>query len=219
VTGSDRRLYWQREGGTSFARLSNTALCDGSPAGVVTDAGGGALTLTVACMGGDKALWYDQGPITTTSTPVLDSWASLAGYLIAGPAVAVVQNNLTFAVSGGDGMIWFRTLTVDYQRTTWACLGHPALASWSTTAYFACTGGDRALYYALNTGSGWSGAASLGGKARGGPGLAVTPDEAVMFIRGDDDAVWQTSVSETRPDVGFSRLESRVISEIGATAL
>ncbi|MEY2475791.1 MAG: large repetitive protein [Actinomycetota bacterium] len=219
VVGSDRRLWWQPEGGSGFTKLSNTALCDGSPAAVVTDDGAGGFTLTVACMGADRALWYDQGPITSTSVPVLDGWATLNGVLGAGPAVAIVQGTLTFLAPGPDGKIYTRTLATGYQFTPWACIGHPALASWGTTAYFACTGGDYGLWYARNTGSGWSGAVGLGGIAKGGPGLAVTPDEAVIFIRGNDNAVWQVSVSATRGNSAFSKLASTVVSEIGATVL
>jgi hypothetical protein len=171
-------------------------------------------------MGGDRALWYDNGPVSTTSTPLLNTWEGLGGILNAGPAMALVGgNSLTFMVPGTDNRIWERTLVTGYSARPWGCFGHPALASSGTTTYFACTGSDRATWYAVHDGSGWSERGSIGGLARGGPGLAVTPDEAVIFVHGDDDAVWQASVSDTRADTGFTRIPSRVISEIGATAL
>ncbi|MEY2474746.1 MAG: TolB protein [Actinomycetota bacterium] len=220
VTGNDRRLYVKREGAAGFVRLSNRAVCLESPAAVVAPVGvNGAPALVVACMGQDRALWYDVGPVSETSTPVLDSFESLGGILTAGPAVAMVQNALTFMVRGNDGRIYSRGTSGGYLQTNWFCQGHPALASWSTTAYFACAGNDTRLYAARNGGSGWGTTESLGGIARGGPGLAVTPDEAVIFIRGADDAVWQTSVSPTRGNTPFARLPSAVLFEVGATAL
>ena len=220
VTGQDRRLYAKREGAGAWARLSNTAICDGSPAAFVAPTGtSGAHALVVACMGADRALWYDVAPITATATPVMDSFESLGGILTAGPAVATVQGALTFLVRGNDGRVYVRGTSGVYAQTGWFCQGHPALSSWGTTAYFACAGNDSKLYWARNDGSGWGGTQGLGGIARGGPGLAVTPDEAVMFIRGADDAVWQISVSPTRGNTQFSRMHSTVLYEVGATAL
>jgi hypothetical protein len=77
--------------------------------------------------------------------------------------VANVASKPTYLVLGTDQHIYSRDLTSGFVGYPWTCIGHPALATNGTTSYFACHGTDDALWYATNTGSGWSGAQWLGG--------------------------------------------------------
>jgi hypothetical protein len=69
------------------------------------------------------------------------------------------------------------------------------LGTFNSTTYFACHGGDGALWYAMNTGSGWSSPQSLGGVLIDGVGLAATSSGPVFFVEGGDHAVWHRTIS------------------------
>ncbi|HEV2029129.1 MAG TPA: carboxypeptidase regulatory-like domain-containing protein [Candidatus Dormibacteraeota bacterium] len=213
ATGSDHALYvrsdtkgWQSLSGGSIYCLDN-------PAGAVI-----AGTLYVACEGGDHALWHaeTQAP-TGTNLPTLNisSWQSLGGAMIAGPAVGSVGGTPTYLVVGTDQHIYSRTLSTNFTRFSWAaCIGHPALASFGSTSYFACHGTDDALWYATNTGSGWSASQSLGGTLVDGVGLAATSIGPVFFVEGVGGAVYHRSIS-----TGWISDGGQVTLGVGACAL
>jgi hypothetical protein len=193
VTGSDHAL-WVRDDTSDWQPLSSSfTYCIDNPAAVVTGNPGSA-TLTVACEGGDNALWMAQGPVSSTGLPTLNGFTSFGGVLAAGPAVAPVGGTLTFVVDGTDGHVWTRTATTGYTQQPWTCLGHPAVATFGSVATFACDGTDHSLWYATNTGSGWTPTTSLGGVLVDGPGIAATSSGLTFFVQGSDNAVWQNSL-------------------------
>lgn len=193
-TGSDHNLYVRSATQGWQALSSSPVSCLDSPgATVMTSAG--ISTLTVACQGSDHALWYAQGSVGPTSLPTVSGWQGLGGGLSAGPAVATVAGALTFMVLGSDGQAYSRTTSAGYAATGWRCIGHPALAAYRSMAAFACHGGDGALWYSVNGGSGWQPIQSAGGAILDGPGIAATPAEVVIAVEGTDHTVYHTTVS------------------------
>jgi lysozyme len=195
VTGQDHDL-WIRSGSAGWQRLTagGAVVCGDNPTAVI-DGGG---TLWVACQGQDQALWVGHGPATSTPLPQVGfgSWQSLGGTLTGGPAVALIGGTPTFFISGKDRMVSTRTTSTGYVLTPWICNGHPAAATYLSTTYFACQGWDRALWYDVNSGQGWSGAKSLGGVLVDGTGVAVGPTGPSFFVEGQDVAVWERTLSQ-----------------------
>jgi hypothetical protein len=190
--GGDHDL-WVRSLSQAWRPLSSSPVyCLDNPAGVVLGS-----TLWVACEGGDRGLWVASTAVGS-GLPLVSSgaWSGLGGVLAAGPAVDGVagSNAPTFAVLGTDNQAYLRTLSLGYSATGWMCKGHPALATSQGTGYFACHGLDGALWYAVNGGGGWSGAASLGGSLVDGPGIAGGSG-VTFFAEGGDSSVWQRGVS------------------------
>jgi hypothetical protein len=193
ATGSDHSLYVRNDaqGWQSFS--PSPTYCLDNPAGAVI-----AGTLYVACEGGDRALWHAETAAPTgTNLPALNvsSWHSLGGVLAAGPAVGSVAGTPTYLVIGTDQHVYSRDLTTGFQGFAWTCIGHPALASFGSTSYFGCHGTDDALWYATNTGSGWSAPQSLGGVLIDGVGVAATSGGPVFFVEGTDGGVYHRSIS------------------------
>jgi hypothetical protein len=214
ATGTDHNLY-VRNDTKGWQPLTNSAIyCKDNPAGIVN---GG--TLTLACTGSDNALYDAETPVPAgTNLPSISAsaWHSLGGASLYGPAVGVVGGVVTFGVVGTDQAAYFRTLTTPYvKQDGWACTGHLALASVSTTAYFACHGySDNALYYSTNTGGGWGAPVSLGGVLIGGPGIAATSAGPTIFVEGSDGALYQRS-----PTTGFTRVGGKLQFGAAATGL
>ncbi|HEV1997937.1 MAG TPA: hypothetical protein VGR61_07405, partial [Candidatus Dormibacteraeota bacterium] len=100
-----------------------------------------------------------------------------------------------------------------YTQFAWSCTGHPALGTYLATSYFACQGGDRAVWYATFSG-GWSGASSLGGVVIDGPGVAVGPAGPRFFAEGGNRAVFSRSLS-----VGWSQVGGTINFGVAAVAL
>ncbi|HEV2029128.1 MAG TPA: hypothetical protein VGS16_11465 [Candidatus Dormibacteraeota bacterium] len=194
ATGSDHSLY-VRSDTLGWQSLSGGAIyCLDNPAGVVI-----ALTLYVACEGGDHALWHAETAAPTgTNLPAVNpsSWKTLGGVLGAGPAVASVGGTPTYFVLGADQHIYSRTLaSSNYTGFSWTCMGHPAVASFGSTSYFGCHGTDAALWYSTNTGGGWSAPQSLGGTLVDGVGVVATSTGPLFFVEGVGGGVYHRSIS------------------------
>jgi hypothetical protein len=193
ATGSDHGLWvrndsdgWQAFGGAPIYCIDNP--------GAAVIAG----TLYVACQGQDNALWHGETPAPSgTNLPSLDpkGWQSLGGILGAGPAVASVAGTPTYFVIGTDQHVYSRDLSTGFVGYPWSCIGHPAVATSGSTSYFACHGTDNALWYATNSGSGWSAAQWLGGVLIDGVGLAATSTGPIFFVEGTDHGVWQRTIT------------------------
>jgi Subtilase family len=213
ATGSDHAL-WVRNDTRGWQILSgNPTYCIDNPAGAVI-----AGTLYVACQGIDHALWHAETSAPSgTNLPALNvsSWRSLGGALGAGPAIASVAGTPTYVVVGSDTHVYFRDLTSpSFRGFTWACIGHPALATFGTTSYFACHGTGGALWYSTNTGSGWSSIQPLGGQLVDGVGVAATATGPIFFVEGVDGAVYHRSISS-----GWTVDGGQVKLGVGACAL
>ncbi len=194
ATGTDHTLWVRNDfkGWQIFA--SAPTYCIDNPAAVVI-----AETLYVACQGRDHALWHAEMPApSSTDLPRLNptSWQSLGGVLTAGPAVSNVAAKPTYFVIGTDQHVYARdSMSSDFTRSDWTCIGHPAVASFNSTSYFACHGTYGGLWYSTNTGAGWSTVQSLGGPLVDGVGLAATSAGPIFFVEGTNGTVWHRSIS------------------------
>ena len=212
ATGSDHALYVRNDVQGWHSLSPAPTYCIDSPAGVVI-----AGTLYVACEGQDNALWHAETAAPTgTNLPTVSvsSWQSLGGSLIAGPAVGSVAGTPTYLVVGTDQHIYSRDLSTGFTRFAWPCINHPALATFGSTAYFACHGTNNALWYATNSGSGWSSLQSLGGTLVDGVGLAATSTGPIFFVEGVGGGVYQRSIN-----TGWTFDGGQVQFGVGACAL
>jgi hypothetical protein len=235
VTGLDHDL-WTFNQQRGWVRLSTSrAFCIDNPAAVITSAhAAGGLLLTVACQGGDHALWFAQALVGSGLAPFALNWQSLGGGLSNGPGVAVVDpihnsvaGELTFfATTPPSGIVWTRTLLTGWSPSTWACSGHPAAGATLSTqipsgevTVFACQGKDHSLWFSHNFGGGWIDTQSLGGGLLDGPGVAVGPTTATFFVEGTDHSMWHRTITHGgnvfnwTSDGGFAQFGA------GATAL
>ncbi len=212
VNGTDHNL-WTVNQLQGWQPLSSTpAYCIDNPAAVITSAhAAGAFVLTVACQGGDHALWFAQTQAGNLLAPLPLTWQSLGGAMVNGPAVAPVDpihrtanGALTFFVNGIDGHVWTRTLDTGWSQTPWQCVGHPAAAATLSTlipttgqvTVFACQGRtDHTLWFSHNFGGGWIDTQSLGGLLIDGPGVAVGPSTATFFVEGVDQGGWHRTIT------------------------
>ncbi len=234
VTGLDHDL-WTINQQQGWQRLSTTrAYCIDNPAAVVTSAhAAGELLLTVACQGGDHAVWFAQTVVGNLLAPMPLAWQSLGGGIVNGPAIAAVDpihndvnGELTFFVNGTDGHVWTRTLATGWAQTPWGCIGHPAAgASLSTlipsgeVTVFACQGSDHTLWFSHNFGSGWIDTQSLGGGLVDGPGVAVGPTTATFFVEGIDHTGWHRTITHGGNVFSWTSDGGVMRFGVGATAL
>ncbi|MCA1695923.1 MAG: alkaline phosphatase family protein, partial [Actinobacteria bacterium] len=213
VVGTDHQLYIRSDAETWRRLSSSYTYCNANPAITVN-----GTTFIVACKGGDGALWVSQTGLTGSGLPVVGGFSSLGGRLNAGPAVAVVNNELTFLVTGTDQRVSVRTLTAGYSGTSWFCVGHPAVASNGGQAYFACNGTDGQLWYSQNSGSGWGGTFPAGGRVLGGVGIAAGPSAADIYVEGVDYQGWHTVLPRNGSTSGFNNVGGVIGNTTGTGA-
>jgi hypothetical protein len=122
----------------------------------------------------------------------------------------------TFFAPGSGGRIYVRTLTSAFSATSWWCTGSAAAAvgAVSGQTIFACVGGGNALWEAVNSGTGWGTAVSLGGSLIDGPGIAATSAAPVFLAEGSDH-----SVIERTPATAWTSLGGYAVGGVGAVAL
>jgi hypothetical protein len=215
ATGTNQHLY-MRSMTEDWHEISPVASCLGSPAAMITTSGE-TSTLTVACEGTNRALYYDTATLPLSGLPTFTSgWKNLGGTLAAGPAVATVGATLTFFALGTTGHIYTRTIPTGFAETPWTCTGTPAAALQAATGVtiFACNGGGDALWYATSSGGGWSTPASLGGTLTGGPAIAPASGQVEFFAEGPGGAVYERTLT-----TGWTSLGGSVINGVGAVAL
>ncbi|GAC1339760.1 MAG: hypothetical protein NVSMB29_07590 [Candidatus Dormibacteria bacterium] len=189
VTGTDHQL-WVRSDALGWQPLSSgPTYCLNSPAAYVSNG-----TFTVSCEGGDRGMWVASAPAPNAGLPTVGGFSPAGGILSDGPSLAEVAGQPTALVQGLDYRVWQWTPSSGYQPTAWSCIGHPALKSNNGVAYFGCQGTDNALWWATNSGGGWSGAHSAGGRLVDGPGVAVQNGGATFFVEGTDQEMWQTYI-------------------------
>ncbi|MFN2450883.1 MAG: hypothetical protein ABR541_00860 [Candidatus Dormibacteria bacterium] len=215
VTGGDNRL-WVRTDTTTWTQLSSQfTSCRDNPAAALVP---GSRTLTVVCTGGDLATWMASGSIPTAGNPVLNGWSSLGGLTRSGPALGPVNGHLQVLVDGTDGQVWQGGAGLPWVATGWRCIGHPALAAAAGISYFGCHGTDGALWYATNSGAGWSAARSAGGALVDGIGIAASGAQAMFAVEGTDGALWYSLVSGTGAAGPFATLGGRLTQGAAAGA-
>jgi hypothetical protein len=194
----DHRLYVRSLDAPWQDLLPGTAMgCFDNPGAAVT--GTNPYVLTVTCVGGDRALYYWEGPVTSSGLPAFPGPApvhALGGGLLAGAAVAPVGGVLTFFAEGADHFIYTKTAGGQYTNIRATCNGHPAAAAAGADTFFACQGLDGALYYSRNAGgAGWGPYRSAGGQIIDGPGLALNPLGATVYVEGGNGQLYHSIVS------------------------
>ncbi|MEY2477310.1 MAG: hypothetical protein QOG87_2625 [Actinomycetota bacterium] len=221
-TGVDNQL-WARTGGQGWRPLSSGGtFCKGEP-GALVYTSGATQHLVVACRGRDDALWSATATITPNTVPNLTNWTRIGGILTAGPALGISQHLgdvVTYLVRGTDGAVWQST-GGGFTRTHWVCKGHAAFNTLNDVSWFGCRGADDALWVARNTPAGWAADIRLGGILAEGPGVAVTPESAVFFVPGVDNAVWQRVVrnSDGVPLTDFTSTGGQIKFGVNAVTL
>jgi hypothetical protein len=197
--GSDTNLYIRGDtlGWQAFAPAGTS--CLDSPGATVTPGSGGGLTLTVACQGSNRSLYYAQVPVTWGTLPSIGSggWTGLGGTLNAGPAVTSIGGQITFIVTGAGGQLYQRGISTGYTPINGSCLNHVAVANnpAGTAAYLACHGSDNALWLAVNSGSGWGAFNRLGGTLLLSPAIAATSTQVTLWVEGSDTAVYHLTTN------------------------
>jgi hypothetical protein len=194
ITGNDHDL-WMRTQASAWQRLDSSAgaYCIDNPAAVIVGS-----NLTVACQGADHHLYTNSGPLNADlNLPPpqfsLGNWVSKGGILITGPALAVVPvTGMDIMVLGQDNLV-YEYYASSFHATAFRCTYHPAIATKpdATASYFGCRASDRTLTTSINTGSGWSQAASMGGQVVDGPGIATDNQGPTFFVQGVDSAVYE----------------------------
>jgi hypothetical protein len=212
VTGTDHRLY-ERTLSTGWTLLGpSSTYCLDSPAAVVTGTAP-SPTLTVACEGGNDALYSATTTFLSTELPSFNAWTGLGGSLGAGPAMAPVNGTIYYFVTAGfnNGQVWVRTATTDWGPTPWYCGGHPAAGSaqQGATTWLGCEGTDGQLW----AGPVWNGVGAQGGAITPGVALAVDSAADYMFAEASFGAhsVWMRTPSTTWTDLGGG-----VVNGVGA---
>jgi len=61
-------------------------------------------------------------------------------------------------------------------------------------SYLACHGLDDALWYSVNSGSGWGSFRSAGGVLLDAPAVAATSTQVTIYVEGSDTAVYHTVI-------------------------
>ena len=215
-TGIDHNL-WESDGsGGPWVPLTTTPVyCIDNPAAVSAGVRGSG-TITVACQGGDHALWAAQAALPASGLPHMGgaAWHSLGGRLLAGPAVTQRPglSGPSYEVVGTDQQVWeLNPGANQFAPRGWYCNGHPAAATnpAGSTAYFACQGTDRQLWFSTDAGSNWQTARAAGGVLVDGPGIAATPGGAVFYAEGQDGALWHLALNGSTP--GTFQLDGGVI--------
>jgi large repetitive protein len=209
--GSNQEL-WMYSVTAGWAPVGpSVAFCLGSPAAVVTGS-----TLTVACEGLNRQLYYNTATLPSSGLPSFTGpWVSLGGILSAGPAVAPIGGVLTFFAEGTNGQVFTNTGS-GYTPTNWICISTLAAATDSSTGIttFGCQGGDHTLWTATNPGTGWSAAHSLGGQLMDGPGIATGGGVTEYFVEGLNGIIWEWTAAS-----GWTSLDVPSYFGVGAVAL
>jgi large repetitive protein len=209
--GSNQEL-WMYSVTAGWAPVGpSVAFCLGSPAAVVTGS-----TLTVACEGLNRQLYYNTATLPSSGLPSFTGpWVSLGGILSAGPAVAPIGGVLTFFAEGTNGQVFTNTGS-GYTPTNWICISTLAAATDASTGIttFGCQGGDHTLWTATNPGTGWSAAHSLGGQLIGGPGIATGGGVTEYFAEGLNQSIYEWTQNN-----GWILLNEYAVGGAGAVAL
>ncbi|HVM27232.1 MAG TPA: DUF3152 domain-containing protein [Mycobacteriales bacterium] len=158
-------------------------------------------TLTVACQGGDGALWVAKGSMGSQQGAELPraagGWRSLGGSIRHGVAVAAFRPDpgspfrARYVAVGADDRPWTRTDLEGWQLFS----GHRCGGAVAAAEYFqalACTDPDTGALRAWHFPSGTRGAL-LGGRTTGRPGVSVDrAGVAEFYAVGTDGAVYVT---------------------------
>jgi len=212
----------------------------GGPAAVVTPAGVLRPTSALAVFGRgtDNALWWRHQTLSGWSP-----WTSLGGIITAGPAAASNSNGqfgqLAVFARGTDGAIWLRSFVAG-SWTPWHILpggfSDPTLVgkllpgTGPASAYDAggnqlltAVGAQRGTYLLGNVdGFGFAGL-TLGGRTTTNPAVTVAADQAAVFVRGTDNALWYKSGPNPLQSVAsfgpWRSLGGRLTSGVTATTV
>jgi hypothetical protein len=177
--------------------------------------------LHVGCRGEDRALYVGTTTMRATGLPArIKRWSRLGGETDYAPAVAAVDGEVTWFVTGRnlapeDNL--YRRGPDGWQRMPIRCAGPPG-AGWSrSVAYVGCRDASGGLRYATGRFSSFGGA---DGKFTGAPGFAVNDDgSATAVVTGLDSAFYRRRLAPDAPaDSGWAQLGGRFLDGASAAA-
>jgi len=190
--------------GNVYARTDTLPWQAMRPAGTVNckEPGAAALgtTIVVGCQGTNNQLYRASGPIVPGRVPSLGGFTSMGGQISAGPALATVVGVVNFFVTSPKTTVYVSTTRGVFNPLPYACMGRPAVgrSGLARVTWLACTGSDKALHAARNTGAGWPGSGNFGGRVVGSPGVAVQSNgSATAFVEGLNLAVYSRPLTAT----------------------
>ena len=195
VVGTDNNL-WMRTDSQAWSAIGNSGTyCKGFPyrpgATVV------GSTLYIVCVGSTGDIYLVWTRLGSWPPPTLQGVQDYGGSPTGGPGVATIGGTLTVLDVGqtnGGANVYSATSPNSWSPVSnWFCNWAIGFASAYGTAYMACDGTNSALWWAYNSGSGWSSAYSLGGTVRDGPTVAPTAGNAMFYIEGSDGQIWDNS--------------------------
>jgi hypothetical protein len=217
--GSDHALYVRSASANWQPLVPGGSYCLGNPAATVSGPVGLSV-LTVGCVAADHALWSGQTLAAGNgSLPSMPSLKSLGGALNGDLAASWAGGSVTFfGTSLSDGHVWTESALPGstWTQSPWVCTGHPGTGASGQIAYFACEGTDGALWFATNSGWGWTSPLSAGGRILGGVGVAPTASGATAIVEGVDGTVWQRSLTPSGASGGWLYDGGRVQYGVGA---
>ena len=146
--------------------------------------------------------WVNLGgrgwpPVRAMVWPVVNSWESLGGQIISGPAVCSWgPGRLDVFGLGTDSAVWHKywdgTVWHDWESLGGLLTSDPAAAAWAEgRCDVVARGTDNALWHKYWDGTVWHDWESLGGQLTSGPGICSWgPGRLDVFALGTDSAVW-----------------------------
>jgi hypothetical protein len=238
--GTDRNVYVRNVAAPAQGPIALGGQLIEGPAAVV--AAPGVLRPTSALVvfgrGTDNAVWWRHQTLSGWSP-----WTSLGGVLTFGPAAASNPNGqfgqIAVFARGTDGAIWLRSFVAG-TWTPWHVLpggfsdptfigkllpgtGPAAVDDTGGNQLLTAVGADRGTYLLGNVdGFGFAGL-PLGGQTSTNPAVTVAADQAVVFVRGTDNALWYKSgpvpLQSLASFAPWRSLGGRLTSGIAATTV
>jgi hypothetical protein len=226
--GTDHQV-WVTSIGSAPTWYPVGGYCLSSPtAAILNSASGGMDDLTIACEGGDRAMWVEHvlvAPVGPAHNPIpvriLQGYTSYGGILAAGPAMADVNGPVFFA-EGPSHQVFYTTQPNAWVPTPFSCTGHLAggISFASPAIVLGCQGTDGQMWtVTTSSANALTGLTShpQGGALLGGPGLASEfNNPPLMFAEGTDHQAWVKVAGAT----SWSSLGGFVLGDgINATTL
>jgi hypothetical protein len=193
--GTDHQV-WVTSVGSAPTWYPVGGYCLSSPAAnILNTASGGMDDLSIACEGGDGAMWVEQvfiEPVGPVNNPVpvgiLQGFTSFGGGIVAGPAIDALPLDAgpVYFVEGPNHQVFYTTQPNSWTPTPFYCTGHLAGGAFNNSV-LGCQGMDGQMWLVTSSNGSLTGltAAPQGGALIGGPGLASLPT-TWMFAEGTD---------------------------------
>jgi hypothetical protein len=204
--GTDHQV-WVTSVGSAPTWYPVGGYCLSSPAaGIFDSASGGQDDLTIACEGGNGAMWVEDvliaaaGP-SNNPVPVriLQGFTSYGGNIGAGPTIDDVPNTgPVFFAEAPSGQVYYESQPNSWTATYFFCTGHLAGGALLGDTVLGCQGGDGQMWLVTTSNGTLAGmtASPQGGALIGGPGLA-SGSSTFMFAEGTNHSAYEEVAGTT----------------------